>query len=134
MLAEEKPPTWFMMTTVFLLFVSGAWTVASTFPFPLRAYSITAVTVANLNFLFAAVVSCGPYPRQSERGVEETHGLLLWFRNNLSDGVHRLLRRFCHQRPSIWGQLLPIDLRKQNHGITLLARGVGFAHQSTGNT
>jgi len=73
-MAEEKPPTWFIATTLFMLVVSGAWTLASTFPFQtsLRVYSIAAVAVANISFLLALLACVLAYLRSNQRRTWRT--------------------------------------------------------------
>ena len=59
-MSEAKPPTWFIATTLFMLLISGAWTIASATSV-LRVYALTAVTVGNLGFLLALLSSALGY-------------------------------------------------------------------------
>jgi hypothetical protein len=66
--SEAKPPTWFIATTLFMLLISGAWTIASATS-ALRAYSLTAITVGNLGFLLALLSSALGYATGEARPV-----------------------------------------------------------------
>jgi hypothetical protein len=67
--SEAKPPTWFIATTLFMLLISGAWTIASAFPSAFRSYSLTAITVGNLGFLLALLSSALGYVRGEAKPV-----------------------------------------------------------------
>ncbi len=68
-MAEEKPPTWFIATTLSMLIVTGAWTLASTIPFNtwLRIFSIATVTAANIGFLLALLACVLAYLKADGR-------------------------------------------------------------------
>jgi hypothetical protein len=72
-LAEEKPSIWIVLVSLLMLFVSGAWTLASIMPFgtqktigPLMLVTSTISNVAFLLTLLSAVIlysNMGPRQR-----------------------------------------------------------------------
>ena len=62
-MSEEKPSVWIVLVSLLMLFVSGAWTLASFLPFPSGGYGsprslMFYVTMAsNISFLISLLVS-----------------------------------------------------------------------------
>jgi len=54
-MSKEKPSIWLVLISLFMLFVSGAWTVASIMPFmiskTIRSIMIVTVSASNVSFL-----------------------------------------------------------------------------------
>jgi hypothetical protein len=54
-LAEEKPSIWIVLVSLLMLFVSGAWTLASIMPFgtqkTIRPLMLVTSTISNVAFL-----------------------------------------------------------------------------------
>lgn len=54
-MSEQKPSVWLILVSLLMLFVSGAWTLASITPFGIskavRSFMLITVTTANVCFL-----------------------------------------------------------------------------------
>jgi hypothetical protein len=59
-MSNEKPSVWLIIVSLLMLFVSGAWTVASILPFvpkDVRASMRITVTAANVSFLLTLLAA-----------------------------------------------------------------------------
>jgi hypothetical protein len=73
-MSEEKPSVWIVLVSLLMLFVSGAWTLASFIPYvrfkALRELMFYAVTFSNISFLGSLLLSMRFY---LEVGEKETN-------------------------------------------------------------
>ncbi|UCH56884.1 MAG: hypothetical protein JSV18_05945 [Candidatus Bathyarchaeota archaeon] len=71
-MGEEKSSVWIILVSILMLFVSGAWTLATIMPFVphkgLRSATLTMVTIANVSFLASLLASMLLYSQVGERG------------------------------------------------------------------
>jgi len=60
-MSEDKPSPWLVIISPLMLFVSGAWTLASIMPFwfspQVRTYMLLTVTAANISFLITLLLA-----------------------------------------------------------------------------
>lgn len=71
-MSEEKPSVWLVLVSLLMLFVSGAWTLATITPFwiseTVRSLMLITVTAANVSFLLTVLAAMLLY---SDVGAEE---------------------------------------------------------------
>lgn len=72
LMSEEKPSVWLVLVSLLMLFVSGAWTLASITPFGIskiaRSLMLITVTTANVCFLVTLLAAMLLY---SDVGTKE---------------------------------------------------------------
>jgi peptidoglycan/LPS O-acetylase OafA/YrhL len=70
-MSEDKPSVWIVLVPLLMLFVSGAWTLASFIPYvrfrALRELMFYAVTFSNISFLVSLLLSMRFYLEVGEK-------------------------------------------------------------------
>lgn len=60
-MSEEKPSVWIVLVSLLMLFISGAWTLASLIPYvrhgAMRETMFCTTTVSNISFLISTLLS-----------------------------------------------------------------------------
>jgi hypothetical protein len=76
---EERPSIWIVLVSILMLFVSGAWTLATITPFVtlkgIRSATLTMVTAANIAFLGSVLASMLLYARVGK--IERMRSLMV---------------------------------------------------------
>lgn len=74
-MSEEKVSTWIIVTTLFMMFISGCWTVATIIPWKLhpsiRSAMIITVTIADVAFLLSLLASMLSYSLSSKEATKK---------------------------------------------------------------
>ena len=81
-MAEEKAPTWIIVTTLVMLFISGCWTLATIIPFridqPIRSAMVITVTIADIAFLLSLLASMLSYSGMSRKEAMKRISILMF--------------------------------------------------------
>lgn len=81
-MTEEKGLTRIIPITLFMIFISGCWTLATIIPFPMhwptRSIQLTVVTVADVTFLLSLLTSILSYSGMADREAMRKWSIIMF--------------------------------------------------------